>query len=244
MIYSNDKHFFNKINNQEREELLNHLGNTSCDIFLWLKNEPENLEQFKSVGILSDKRICLEISGSLLKKITSSTLVNKTILIKFNIKNYFYFSTGHLSSGADNRYYLLVGSPIFRHEQRKDFRIEASRLHRIQFKVDDEVFEGLDVSAGGISFKAKIKNNDRFKPGNNYPGCKLRINQFQCNIRSAKVVKTFEKIYKDKTDSKNYKFLSVCLQFHGLTEEEENALASFILNEARGIMLAKKFLSK
>ena len=88
MIYSNDKHFFNKINNQEREELLNHLGNTSCDIFLWLKNEPENLEQFKSVGILSDKRICLEISGSLLKKITSSTLVNKTILIKFNIKNY------------------------------------------------------------------------------------------------------------------------------------------------------------
>ncbi|OFZ25410.1 MAG: hypothetical protein A2381_17645 [Bdellovibrionales bacterium RIFOXYB1_FULL_37_110] len=244
MIYSNDKHFFNKINNQEREELLNHLGNTSCDIFLWLKNEPENLEQFKSVGILSDKRICLEISGSLLKKITSSTLVNKTILIKFNIKNYFYFSTGHLSSGADNRYYLLVGSPIFRHEQRKDFRIEASRLHRIQFKVDDEVFEGLDVSAGGISFKAKIKNNDRFKPGNNYPGCKLRINQFQCNIRSAKVVKTFEKIYKDKTDGKNYKFLTVCLQFHGLTEEEENALASFILNEARGIMLAKKFLSK
>ena len=58
------------------------------------------------------------------------------------------------------------------------------------------------------------------------------------------VVKTFEKIYKDKTDGKNYKFLTVCLQFHGLTEEEENALASFILNEARGIMLAKKFLSK
>ena len=244
MINSNDKHFFNKINEQEREVLLVQLGNNPTDIFLWLKNEPENIEEFKSVGILSDKRICLEISGSILKKITSSALVNKTILIKFNIKNYFYFSTGHLSAAADNRYYLLIENPIFRHEQRKDFRIETSRLHRIQFKVDEEVFEGLDVSAGGISFKTKTKNNDRFKPGNNYLNCKLRINQFQCEIRAAKVVKTFEETYKDKTDGKNYKFLTVCLKFHGLTEEEENALASFILNEARGIMLAKKLLSK
>lgn len=244
MTDGNDKHYFKKLDKTDRQKILEKLGSKPIEINLWLKSDPGHIEEFETTGILSDNRITMEAIGSLLTKLKKSSLINKTVLLKFTIGDYRYFSTGNLSSGASGAYYLLIGPDVFKHEQRKDFRIEASRTHDIKFKVDDEVFEGIDVSAGGVSFKSKIKHADRFPKDEKFLDCKLKINQFQCEVKAVKVVKTFETSYTDEEDGKKYKYLTVCMQFHGISPQEEAALSQYVLNEARGVMLAKKLLGQ
>lgn len=240
----NKKHYFQTATAQEfAENLLTQRNKEGTEpITIWEKGEAEDqAELYELVDYLPDsKMIKLSPTGKLKTKITGSLKAGKVVLAKIHIAEKIHYFTGGLFKfhPKDLTYTLEIQQDIFKSQQRENFRLNASDVIPIQFKIDDQVFDALDISVGGTSFEIDQAEASRFAKGKIFKECTLRFDRKNYYIPEAQVA---IHIPLTSEDGKPNGKLKVGISFKDLPRKTEEELYIKVSTEARGEEMKKKF---
>ncbi|MBT3584563.1 MAG: PilZ domain-containing protein [Halobacteriovoraceae bacterium] len=239
MVNANKMHYFETLKKEDRDEVIQKEVDSKTPFICWLKGKEKKAETFEpSHYEIASSTIYLEAKGGMLKSITGSSLKDKDVLVKIPSKDLIYFTTGPFKYDKESKkYYLQLKHDFYISQQRRDYRLNCNSFIKLQLKVDDEVFEVMDVSAGGASYSAGNDNLTRFEVGKEFKICRLRINRFQCDIPLVKVVKCWP-IKDDKGEPSGDTAFAV--SFSGLDKKTDEELCREINGEARADEIRRK----
>jgi len=240
----NKKHYFKPVTHEDFEGTM--LAQCSKEkalpVTIWEKGESEELaELYMAVKYFPQEKIIkLNPSGKLVTKITGSTKSGKSVLIKIPIENKInYFTGGKLKfHSEDLTYSLEIDQDIFKSQQRGNFRLNSSSVVPIQFKIDDQIFDALDISAGGTSFEIDDDQKARFAKGLSFKDCSIRFDRKNYYIPLAEVAIL---IPMPNEEGKVGKKIKVGISFKNLPNKTEEELYMKITSEAHGEEMKKKF---
>lgn len=223
----------NKVN-----EVFTGMAKQSVEVILWKQGQkPEEAEKFQLLEYQESHKLLTIKGKSLLTKFIASSLCkDETVLFKAIYDRFQYFASGKLEfdKATTNHSLHLTGS-LFVSQQRSNYRLQATRNVRIQFKIDNEVFEGLDISAGGTSFIANPADQERFSKGKFFENCILRVNRMDFTIPQVKVAGTWPV----KDDEDNVTGMGLGIQFINLPTQLDEDLCRHINSEARAEEIRK-----
>lgn len=237
----NKKHYFDTIAKEEAHEVFSELASSEQTLNLWVKGKAEeDVEEFEVQSFNPDDHsFTLKLKASFFKRLGGSKLVGKEVLMKAPYERFHYFTTGKLIHNKENGlYHFATSGEVFKSQQRQNYRLNASRFHIIQFKIDNEVFDGLDISAGGTSIKVSALHKERFAKGKLFETCRLRFNRYQFDIPKAQIAGVWEQ--KDRQGNITDQ-IKLGIAFVDLPKGTEEELFKLINSEARAEELRKKF---
>lgn len=240
----NKKHYFQAVSPTEfAESMLMHCTlEGAAPLTIWEKGESEDqAELYIAVEYFPNPKIIkLKPTGKLVTKITGSLKAGKQVLIKVPIEDKInYFTGGRFKfHPEDLTYSLEIQQEIFKSQQRGNFRLNASDVIPIQFKIDEQVFEALDISTGGTSFVIDQVDAERFPKGKLFNECTLRFDRKNYYIPLAQIAVLIP--LADDTGKPSGKF-KVGISFKDLPRKTEDELYIKISTEARGEEMKKKF---
>lgn len=240
----NKKHYFQPIDSAEfAEAMLLHCTQVDADpVVVWEKGEAEEqAELYKATEYLPHSKIIkVRPTGKLVTKITGSLKAGKQVLIKIPVgERINYFTGGHFKfHPEDLTYSLEIQQDIFKSQQRGTFRLNASDVIPIQFKIDDQVFEALDLSTGGTSFMIEESDKERFAKGKLFQECTLRFDRKNYYIPLVQIAILIPLTDESATPNGRYK---IGISFKHLPRKTEDELYIKISTEARGEEMKKKF---
>lgn len=233
----NKRHYFHVASEAEfTESMQMHCTvENSPPLTIWEKGETdEQAELYEAVEYFPNPRIIkLKPTGKLVTKITGSTKAGKQVLIKVPIEDKInYFSAGRLKfHPEDLTYSLELSDVIYKSQARGNYRLAASDVIPIQFKIDEQVFEALDISVGGTSFIVDPSEAERFAKGKLFNECTLRFDRKNYYIPLAQIAAHIPMEGK----------LKIGIAFKDLSRKTEDELYIKISTEARGEEMKKKF---
>lgn len=239
----NKRHYFQPVTPEEfAESMLMQCSLENAEtLTIWEKGETEEqAEQYIAVEYFANPKIIkMKPTGKLVTKITGSLKAGKQVLIKVPIEDKInYFTGGRFKFHSDDLTYSLeIQQEIFKSQQRGTFRLNSSDVIPIQFKIDEQVFESLDISIGGTSFIVEEADKERFAKGKLFKECTLRFDRKNYYIPLAQVAVLIPMTENDKPNGK-YK---VGIAFKDLARKTEDELYIKISTEARGEEMKKKF---
>ncbi len=240
----NKKHYFQAVDPKEFAESILMQCNLedAQPLTIWEKGESEDqAEQYIAIEYFPNPKIIkLKPTGKLVTKITGSLKAGKQVLIKVPIEDKInYFTGGRFKfHSEDLTYSLEIQQDIFKSQQRGNFRLSASSVIPIQFKIDEQVFDALDISTGGTSFIVEQVDADRFTKGKLFKECTLRFDRKNYYIPLAQIAVLIP--LTDETGKPNNKY-KVGISFKDLARKTEDELYIKISTEARGEEMKKKF---
>lgn len=173
-------------------------------------------------------------------KITGSLKAGKQVLVKIPIEDKInYFTGGRLKfHPEDLTYSLEIQQEIYKSQARGNFRLSASDVIPIQFKIDDQVFDALDISVSGTSFLIDTSDSERFAKGKIFTECTLRFDRKNYHIPIVQIAVQIP--MSDESGKPNGRF-KVGIAFKDLPRKTEDELYIKISTEARGEEMKKKF---
>lgn len=239
----NKKHYFQPVTPEEFAEsmLMQCSLEDAQPLTIWEKGESEEqAELYMAADYFPHPKIIkMKPTGKLMTKITGSTKAGKQVLIKVPIEDKInYFTGGRFKfHPEDLTYSLEIQQDIFKSQQRGTFRLNASEVIPIQFKIDEQVFEALDISIGGTSFIVEEVDKERFAKGKLFKECTLRFDRKNYYIPLAQVAVLIP-MTDGTTPNGKYK---VGIAFKDLARKTEDELYIKISTEARGEEMKKKF---
>lgn len=239
----NKKHYFQPVTPEEFAEsmLMQCSLEDAQPLTIWEKGESEEqAELYMAADYFPNPKIIkMKPTGKLMTKITGSTKAGKQVLIKVPIEDKInYFTGGRFKfHPEDLTYSLEIQQDIFKSQQRGTFRLNASDVIPIQFKIDEQVFEALDISIGGTSFIVEEVDKERFAKGKLFKECTLRFDRKNYYIPLAQVAVLIP-MTDGTTPNGKYK---VGIAFKDLARKTEDELYIKISTEARGEEMKKKF---
>jgi hypothetical protein len=211
-------------------------------VTIWEKGEnEEDAELYKPVEFDPEGRILkLKATGKLLTQITGSLKAGKHVLVKIPIEERLnYFASGKLSFDPNAMTYSLeLTREIYKSQARGNYRLSASKAIPIQFKIDNQVFDALDVSVSGTSFAINPEDSERFAKGSNFCDCTLRFDRKNYHIPIAQVA--IQLPLNDEAGTPTGK-IKVGIAFKDLPSKTEDELYIKVSTEARGEEMKKKF---
>ena len=234
----NKRHYFQLASHEEFIESLkvHSTLNKSPPVTVWEKGEPEDdAEIYEVVEYLSDfKIIKLRPTGKLMTKITGSSKSQKHVLIRFPVDDKTnYFTGGFLKfHSEDLTYSVEIQQEIYKSQARGNFRLNASDVIAIQFKIDDQIFDALDISVGGTSFILEKNECARFPKGKVYHDCTLNFARKNYHIPTAQIM-----AHIPMSDGR----IKFGIHFKDLHKKTEDELYIKISTEARGEEMKKQF---
>lgn len=240
----NKKHYFDTTTHDDFTESMR-MQCTLKDakpLTIWEKGENEDQAELyiATEYYPNPKIIKLKPTGKLVTKITGSLKAGKQVLVKIPIEDKInYFTGGHFKfHPEDLTYSLEIQQDIFKSQQRGNFRLNASDVIPIQFKIDDQVFDALDISTGGTSFVIDDVDKDRFAKGKLFLECTLRFDRKNYYIPIAQIAILIPLTGEDQKPNGKFK---VGISFKDLARKTEDELYIKISTEARGEEMKKKF---
>lgn len=240
----NKKHYFQVATEAEFTESMNmHCTlENSPPLTIWEKGETdEQAELYEAVEYYPNPRIIkLRPTGKLVTKITGSTKAGKQVLVKVPIEEKInYFSAGRLKfHPEDLTYSLELNDVIYKSQARGNYRLNASDVIPIQFKIDDQVFDALDISVGGTSFLVEPSQLERFSKGKLFTECTLRFDRKNYYIPMAQIA---AHIPVNDEAGKPTGMMKIGIAFKDIPRKTEDELYIKISTEARGEEMKKKF---
>jgi hypothetical protein len=215
---------------------------TSPSLTIWEKGDSdEEAEIYGAVEYIPEKKLIrLRPTGRLMTKITGSTKAGKQVLVKIPIEEKTnFFSGGTLVFHPDDMTYTLqIQQEIYKSQARRNFRLTASDVIPVQFKIDDQVFDALDISISGTSFIVDKSDADRFTKGMTYHSCTLRFDRKNYHIPVAHIATQL--IVRSTTGLPSNQF-KIGIAFKDVPKKIEDELYIKISTEARGEEMKKKF---
>lgn len=240
----NKKHYFQPVDPKEfAEAMLMHCTlENSAPLVIWEKGESEDQAELYVAAeyFPNPKVIKLMPTGKLVTKITGSHKAGKQVLVKVPIEEKInYFTGGRFKfHPEDLSYSLEIQQDIFKSQQRGNYRLNASEVIPIQFKIDDQVYDALDISTGGTSFLIDEIDKDRFAKGKLFQECTLRFDRKNYYIPLAQVAAQIPMTDESGAPIQRYK---IGIAFKDLSRKTEDELYIKISTEARGEEMKKKF---
>jgi hypothetical protein len=240
----NTKHYFQIASEMELAEALHSKFNGKKDlqITVWEKGEEEkDAEIYHLIEFDSSKKILtINPTGKLITNILGSSKTGKIILLKIPIDSKTnYFTGGILSFNRENlSYSVQIQQDIFISQQRSNFRITANNVIQIQFKIDNIVYDALDLSIGGTSFQIAVANEHGFTKGQIFEDCTLRFDRKNYHIPKARISSLMPIL--DDAGKATFQ-LKVGIAFLDLHQKISEELNIKIGIEARGDEMTKKF---
>lgn len=240
----NKRHYFQVAPDAEfAESMLMHCTlDDSPALTIWEKGENEDqAEIYEAVEYFPHPKIIkLKPTGKLMTKITGSSKAGKQVLIKIPIEDKInYFTGGRFKfHPEDLTYSLEIQQEIYKSQARGNFRLAASDVIPIQFKVDDQVFEALDISVSGTSFVIESTDAERFSKGKLFYDCTLRFDRKNYHVPLVQIAVLIP--LADETGKPHGRF-KVGIAFKDLPRKTEDELYIKISTEARGEEMKKKF---
>jgi hypothetical protein len=214
--------------------------NLLCDkkdhasLTVWVQGKEENsAEQYAPLTYNADQKIIkMKAIGSLLSKISGSSLAGEELLIKIQEnKKTHYFSAGLLKfNPTDLTYNFEIKQDVVKSQQRLDYRLTCNNTIFVQFKIDQQVYDSLDISIGGTSFMVDQSDLGRFKKGNTFNDCTLRFDRKNYHIPQASVA-IIDPITENDQINPKYK---IGVSFKNIPQQIQDELSQKILIEARG----------
>ena len=240
----NKKHYFQQASHEDFIETMKmHCTlEDSPPLTVWEKGESEEeAELYEAIEYYSNPKIIkMKPTGKLMTKITGSTKAGKQVFIKIPIEDKInYFTVGRLKfHPEDLTYSIEIQDEIFKSQARGNFRLSASAVIPIQFKIDDQVFEALDVSVSGTSFLIEKPDAERFAKGKLFTDCTLRFDRKNYHIPIVQIAVQIPMANEQGVPSGHYK---IGISFKDLPRKTEDELYIKISTEARGEEMKKKF---
>jgi c-di-GMP-binding flagellar brake protein YcgR len=244
---ANKKHYFDEVPLKEMQDLMPTLIETKAEVNIWEQGKHEDVEFYKCTsGDEKDLKLYLENQGGFLSKLTGSSLKDKDVFIKFTIGKMQYFTTSLLLQDETTKDYILtLDRNSYKSQQRSNYRLMSSSSVTIQFKIDDEVFDGLDISEGGTSIEVPEAESERFAKDKEFSECQLRLNAFKSDMAQCKIAGSW--ISKDSLGQPNGN-IKLGIAFINVDKKTEEKLFQEINSEARAEemrkMMAKRAASK
>lgn len=238
----NKKHYFDQVSKEEISTLLPIFISQKIEINIWEQGKHEDVEFYKIIkGDAAKLQVFLENQGGFLSKLAGSSLLGKDIFIKIVIGKYQYFTTSILEQDNNKAYLLTFDSDMFKSQQRSNYRLMASKNIAIQFKLDGEVFDGLDISAGGTSIEIPESQAERFIKDSEFKNCQLRLNSFKTEIALCKIAGSWPAKDSLGNPSGNIK---LGIAFLNVSKPVEEKLFQEINSEARAQEMRKMTLRR
>jgi c-di-GMP-binding flagellar brake protein YcgR len=240
----NKRHYFQEVTPEEFAEtiLMQCSLEESEPLTVWEKGESEDeAELYKAIDYYPNPKIIkLQPTGKLVTKITGSLKAGKQVLIKVPVEDKInYFTGGRLKfHPEDLTYSLEIQQEIYRSQQRGNFRLNASDVIPIQFKIDEQVFDALDISTGGTSFIIDQIDAERFAKGKLFKECTLRFDRKNYYVPLAQIA---VQIPLPDEAGKTSGRIKIGISFKDLPRKTEDELYIKISTEARGEEMKKKF---
>ena len=173
----NKRHYFTEVPGNEALEVLRKAIADKVEIKVWEEGKSEEeVETYLALEVdPKTLETSLEHQGGLLSKLFTSKLVGKSIFIKIGSGKFQFFSTAKLSQNNKSKHYVFnLSAPLFKTQQRSNYRLHASSQVRIQFRLSEEILhDALDISAGGTSFIVPKEEQDTYSKGTSFKGCRL-----------------------------------------------------------------------
>ncbi len=237
-IDPNKKHYFQLATHDEFVESmkLHTAVKHSPPLTVWEKGESEDdAEIYEVIEYFPDsKMIKLRPTGKLKTKILGSSKAQKQILVRIPIEDKINYFTGGILNfhSEDLTYSIEIQHDIYKSQARGNYRLNSSDAISIQFKIDDQIFDSMDVSIGGTSFVLEVSECERFAKGKTFSDCTLHFDRKNYHIPSAQIV-----AHVPMSDGR----IKFGLSFKGLHKKTEDELYIKITTEARGEEMMKKF---
>lgn len=241
---ANKKHYFTIVDPNEVSSVLDNGAKESISIYLWSQGQKEDqLEEYEITGFTPDSiTISLDIKGSFLSKIGKSKLTDNEVYLKLNYNKFQYFSYSTLSYDDEAKSYVLkVNNDVYRSQQRSNYRLNANAYVIVQFKMNEEVHDAHDISAGGTSFTVSEEDLPKFPEGEIFKDCMLRLNRDKFEIPQAKIAKTWPIKDTEEKPTGNFK---VGIAFIDVPKDTEEDLFKSINGEARAEEIRKQLAAK
>lgn len=240
----NKKHYFQEIDPEvfTKSILARCQTENASPLTIWEQGQTEDsAEHFIAIDYdAHSKVIKLKATGNFVTKIAGSQKVGKQVLVKVPFDETIHFFTGGSFKFHPETltYSLEIQQDIFKSQKRSHFRLTASEVIPIQFKIDEQVFQALDISIGGTSFEIEKSDSERFAKGKTFKDCTLRFDRKNYYIPEAKVTAQLP-LKEDNGENKGR--LKVGILFINLSKKIEEELYIKISTEARGEEMKKKF---
>ncbi len=214
----------------------------SPPLTVWEKGDDEDqAEIYEATEYFPNPKIIkMKPTGKLMTKITGSTKAGKQVLIKIPIEDKInYFTGGRLKfHPEDLTYSLEIQQEIYKSQARGNFRLAASAVIPIQFKIDEQVFESLDISVSGTSFIIESGDSERFAKGKIFQECTLRFDRKNYHVPMVQIAVQIPMVDENGNPTGRYK---IGIAFKDLPRKIEDELYIKISTEARGEEMKKKF---
>lgn len=240
----NKKHYFDLVSKDEQVKSFSSLSKSEVEITVWCKGEEEDqAEDFEFISYKPDSGVfTLDYKGGFLSKLAGSSHANKEVLIKIPCGKVHYFTNTFLHFDKITKEYTFkVESDVYISRQRTNYRLMANTFNQIQFKIDEEVFDALDISAGGTSFIVSDVHRERFEKGKVFDNCILRFNKMNFNIKKARIAGTWDQMSPENNPLHEIK---LGIAFEDLPADVEEELFKHINSEARLEEVRKKIAAK
>jgi hypothetical protein len=242
---ANQKHYFSPLSAIELAQIMSKACDLEIPIQMWIEGKSEaGVEKYTCAEFdQEEQRLTLRPSSGILSKLFNSKFIKKKVFIKIGDEKFQFFTTSQLNfNKAEKYYWVALKSDVFRSQQRANYRLSASRHIKVQFKIADEmVFDGLDISAGGVSFIIGPNLKELFAKGKEFHKCTLRFNRYKYFISSAKVAG----VWAQKNGlGEPIEDIKIGISFTEIDQHIEEELFKEINSEARAEEMRKQIASR
>ena len=244
---ANKKFYFDVISDHDVTSFFTKAAEDNKSAEVWKKGQDkEKVENFKVISFDEDTRalrLRFQTSG-LLGALKSSQNIGKDVLFKIPFDNIYLFTNTNMSYDPEqDHYHAVLDRDVYKSQQRSNYRLEATKFIRLQFKIDDIVYEANDISAGGTSFTIDSSDIERYPKNTIFSDCKVKITKFTYEIPEARVASHSEFIYRDEFGNELVK-TKIGVAFQNLPKKVEEELTITVNSEARGEEIRKLNMMK
>jgi hypothetical protein len=236
----NERHYFTEVSAKETSEVFKMAIEDQIEFKIWEEGKSEDeIENFIPKSYDPKNHIIyLTAHRSILSKFFNSKLVGKSVFLKIGSGKFQFFSTGHFSQKPGTKEYLFTfTSPLFKTQQRSNYRLMRNPYVKIQFRVSEKLlFEALDISAGGTSFLVPKDDEILYAKGTEFTNCRLGLNQYKFDIPKARVMGQWPL---DIQPFDDVDMIKIGIGFIDLSKAVEEELFKIINSEARATEMRK-----
>ncbi len=244
---ANKKFYFDVLPDHDITSFFNKAAEENKSAEVWKKGQDkEKVENFKVMSFDEDTRalrLKFQTSG-LLGALKSSRNIGNDVLFKIPFDNIYLFTNTNLSYDPEqDQYHAVLDRDVYKSQQRSNYRLEATKFIRLQFKIDGIVYEANDISAGGASFTIDSSDIDKYPKNTVFRDCKVKITKFTYEIPEVRVASHSEFIHRDEFGNELVK-TKVGVAFQNLPKKVEEELTITVNSEARGQEIKKLNMMK
>ena len=242
MVDANKKFYFDVMPDKDVTSFFQRAQEDAKTAEVWRKGqEKEKVEHFKVVSFdKSTRALRLKFQPSgLLGALKTSANLKKEVLLKISFDKIYLFTNTTLNYDPEtDLYHTMINRDVYKSQQRSNYRLEATKFIRIQFKINETVFEANDVSAGGTSFTVDADEAFKYPKGDIFKDCKIKITKFTYEIPEVKIASVSEFPFRDEYGNELQK-AKIGIAFQNLPKNIEEELTITVNAEARGEEIRK-----